>query len=77
MQMDRNCFLVRKKRISQQSAIFLKMKKTTRFISIKGTLNRFCKHDFLKAKLNKITLYVNKIILEAYLLANMHINEAP
>ncbi len=44
-----------------------------RFISIKGSLNKFCKNDFLKAKLNKITLNVNKIIFEAYLFANIHI----
>ena len=49
------------------------MKKTTRFIAIKGSLNKFCKNDFLKAKLNEITLNVNKIIFEAYLFANMHI----
>jgi hypothetical protein len=49
------------------------MKKTTRFTSKKGTLNKFCKRDFLKAKLNNITIDVHKIIFEAYLFANMHI----
>jgi hypothetical protein len=49
------------------------MKKMTRFIAIKGSLNKFCKNDFLKAKLNEITLNVNKIIFEAYLFANVHI----
>ncbi len=65
--------MVRKKRTSQQLAIIINMKKTTRFISIKGSLNRFCKNDFLKAKLNEITLNVNKIIFEAYLFANVQI----
>jgi hypothetical protein len=43
------------------------------FISIKGTLNKFCNLDLLKAKLNEITLNVNNTIFEAYLFANMHI----
>jgi hypothetical protein len=36
-------------------------------------LNKFCKNDYLKAKLNEITLNVNKIIFEAYLVANLHV----
>jgi hypothetical protein len=44
-----------------------------RFTSIKCTLNKFCKNDYVKSKLNEVTLNVNKIIFETYLLANLYI----
>ena len=40
---------------------------------MKCTLNEFCKNDYVKSKLNDITLNINKIIFETYLLANLHI----
>jgi hypothetical protein len=42
-----------------------------RYNPIKCTLNKFCKNDYLKAKLNKKTFNVNRIIFEGYLEANL------
>jgi hypothetical protein len=36
-------------------------------------LNKFCKNDCLKPKINELVLHVNKIIFEVYVLANLHI----
>jgi hypothetical protein len=47
--------------------------KTLKYTSIKCSLNKFCKNDYLKSKINELVLYVNKIIFEGYVLANMHI----
>ncbi len=43
------------------------------YMTVKCTLNKFCKNDYLKAKLNEITLNIYKIIFEAYLVANLHV----
>jgi hypothetical protein len=63
--------MVRKKRITISH--ISKNEKNNEVHLNKGTLTKFCNHDFLKAKLNEITLSVNKIIFEPYLFANMHI----
>jgi hypothetical protein len=36
-------------------------------------LNKFCKNDYLKSKIDELVLNVNKIIFEGYVLANLHI----
>jgi hypothetical protein len=41
--------------------------------SIKCSLNKFCKNDYVKSKLNDITLNINKIIFKTFLIANLHI----
>ncbi len=48
-------------------------KKNMMYTTVKCTLNKFCNNDYVKSKLNDITLNVNKIIFETYLLANLHI----
>jgi hypothetical protein len=47
--------------------------KTLKYTSIKCSLNKFCKNDYLKSKINELVLNVNKIIFEGYVLANLHI----
>jgi hypothetical protein len=47
--------------------------KTLSYTSIKCSLNKFCKNNYLKSKINELVLNVNKIIVEAYVLANLHI----
>ncbi len=47
--------------------------KTLSYTSIKCSLNKFCKKDYLKSKINELVINVNKIIFEGYLLANLHI----
>jgi hypothetical protein len=47
--------------------------KTLSYTSIKCSFNKFCKNNFLKSKINKLVLNVNKIIFEGYVLANLHI----
>jgi hypothetical protein len=47
--------------------------KTLKYTSIKCSLNKFCKNDYLKSKINERVLNVNKIIFEGYVLANLHI----
>ena len=44
-----------------------------KYTTIKCSLNRFCKNDYLKSKINDVILNVNKIIFEGYLLANLHV----
>ncbi len=43
------------------------------YTAIKCSLNQFCNNDFLKRKINDVVLNSNKIIFEAYCLANLHI----
>lgn len=43
------------------------------FSAIKCSLNQFCKNDYLQKKLNDVVLNANKIIFEAYCIANIHI----
>ncbi len=48
--------------------------KTLSYTSIKGSFNKFCKNNnYCKSKINQLVLNVNKIIFEAYVLANLHI----
>jgi hypothetical protein len=47
--------------------------KTLKYTSIKCSLNKFCKNDYLKFKINELVLNVNKIIFEGYVLANLSI----
>jgi hypothetical protein len=47
--------------------------KTLKYTSIKCSLNKFCKNNYLKSKINELVLNVNKIIFEGYVLANLHI----
>jgi hypothetical protein len=47
--------------------------KPLKYTSIKCSLNKFCKNDYLKSKINELVLNVNKIIFEGYVLANLHI----
>jgi hypothetical protein len=47
--------------------------KTLKYTNIKCSLNKFCKNDYLKSKINELVLNVNKIIFEGYVLANLHI----
>jgi hypothetical protein len=47
--------------------------KTLKYTSIKCSLNKFCKNDYIKSKINELVLNVNKIIFEGYVLANLHI----
>ena len=47
--------------------------KTLSYTSIKCSLNKFCKNNYLKSKINELVINVNKIIFEGYLLANLHI----
>ena len=47
--------------------------KTLKYTSIKCSLNKFCKNDYLQSKINSLVLNVNKIIFEGYVLANLHI----
>jgi hypothetical protein len=47
--------------------------KTLCCTSIKCSLNKFCKNNYLKSKINQLVHNVNKIIFEAYVLANLHI----
>jgi hypothetical protein len=47
--------------------------KTLHYTSIKCSLNKFCKNDYLKSKINELLLNVNKTIFERYVYANLHI----
>jgi hypothetical protein len=47
--------------------------KTLKYTSIKCSLNKFCKNNYPKSKINELALNVNKIIFEGYVLANLHI----
>jgi hypothetical protein len=47
--------------------------KMLKYTSIKCSLNKFCWNDYLKSKIIKLVLDVNKIIFEGYVLANLHI----
>ncbi len=47
--------------------------KTLKYTSIKCSLNKFCKNDYLKSKINELVLNVNKIIFEGCVRANLHI----
>ena len=43
------------------------------FSVVKVSLNKFCKDDYMKSKLNDIVINANKIMFEAYCFANMHV----
>ncbi len=47
--------------------------KTLSYTSIKCSLKKFCKNNYLKSKIKILVINVNKIIFEGYLLANLHI----
>jgi len=48
--------------------------KTLKYTSIKCSFNKFYKNDYLKSKINELVLNVNKIIVEGYVLFNLHIS---
>ncbi len=43
------------------------------YTTVKCSLNKFCKNEFLKKHLNESSLRVSKIVSECYCLANLHI----
>ena len=43
------------------------------FKAVKMTLNQFCSNTPLKKRINEFVLNANKIMFEAYALANLHI----
>ena len=43
------------------------------FKAIKMSLNQFCNNENLKVRINEFVLNANKIMFEAYFLANIHI----
>jgi hypothetical protein len=46
---------------------------TSKFTTVKSTLNQFCNNNFIKQKLNLHVLNCNKLIFEVYKFANLHL----